>query len=67
MLGGGLVRVDFLATPEAKIILVKLLSEYEFALVEGKGRFERTTFHDCGFIGEHEKLMVRRREIKKWY
>ena len=52
----------FLANLEAKIILVKLLDEYDFKLPRGKSRPARITFHDYGFIGQHEKLMVRRRK-----
>ncbi len=51
----------FLANLEAKIILVKLLDEYDFKLPPGKTRPKRITLHEYGFIGEHETLMVRRR------
>lgn len=52
----------FLAVLETKIILVKLLDEYEFKLFPGKTRPQRITFHDYGFIGEHEKLLIKRRK-----
>lgn len=52
----------FLANLEAKIIMVKLLNEYDFQLPPGKTRPRRITFHDFGFIGEHETLMARRRK-----
>jgi cytochrome P450 len=56
----------FLANIEAKIIIVKLLSEYEFKLLPGKGRPKDMTFHEYNFVGEHEKIMVRRRENDLW-
>ncbi|KAL6720897.1 Thromboxane-A synthase [Lecanora helva] len=51
----------FLAVLETKIMLVKLLTGYDFKLLPGNSRPQRFTFHDFGFIGEHERLLVRRK------
>jgi cytochrome P450 len=51
----------YLANIETKLMLVKLLQEYEFQMPAGKTHPTKVTFHDFGFIDDHEKLQVRRR------
>ncbi|KAI9666050.1 MAG: hypothetical protein M1821_003985 [Bathelium mastoideum] len=51
----------FLASLEAKVILVKLLDGFEFKLSEGRTRPSSMTTHEFVFIDEHAQLLVRQR------
>lgn len=50
----------FLASNAAKIILVKILDEYDFKFVEGQ-QLERSVVHDFVFIDPSSRIMMRRK------
>lgn len=52
----------FLASLEAKVILVKILDEYDFKLQDGQKRPSSITIHEFIFANEHARLQMRRRK-----
>ncbi|MCJ1382087.1 hypothetical protein MMC17_005199 [Xylographa soralifera] len=52
----------YIATLMAKVILVKLLDEYEFKLVGGKGS-PNALLHEFVFFHPNTEVLIRRREI----
>ncbi|KAI1499403.1 putative cytochrome P450 [Biscogniauxia marginata] len=52
----------FFASLAIKIVLVKLLTEYEFRFLPGKGRPANMMFHDFQFPPPGERVLVRRKK-----
>lgn len=51
----------FLASLEAKVILVKIVDEFDIKLLEGQTRPASKMFHEFIFADSHAKLQMRRR------
>lgn len=62
--GRGACPGRFLATLEAKLILVKLLDEFDFKLVSDDQRRDSITLHEFIHVNERTQLLIRRRNEK---
>ena len=61
--GKGACPGRYFASLMLKVLFVKLLSEYEFRFLPGKGRPANGSFHELVFPPPHEKVLVRKREV----